>query len=80
MTNVESTCSMVFFHDRPGAPEDALPPDDCPGQSLDYLRARERAERAAAKSALSAKARHLHQELAQCYASKIRQRAGPGAP
>ena len=37
----------------------------CP---VDYLRARERAERAAAKRAQTAAARHVHQELAQQYA------------
>ena len=73
MTNVESICSMVFFHDRPGALEEPSPTADGLEESVDYLRSRERAERAAAKSALTAKARHLHQELAQYYAWKIRQ-------
>ena len=41
----------------------------CP---VDYLRARERAERAAAKRAQSLAARHLHQELAQHYAELVR--------
>jgi hypothetical protein len=36
---------------------------------VDYLRARERAERAAAKRAQSVAARHVHQELAQHYAN-----------
>lgn len=80
MTNVEHASSMVFFHDQPGALDETSTPDQRLEQSLDYLRARERAERAAAQLALTAKARHLHQELAQCYARKIRQRAGPGAP
>jgi hypothetical protein len=42
----------------------------------DYCRARELAERAAAKRAGSIKARRVHQELAQAYASVIRQQ-GP---
>jgi hypothetical protein len=42
---------------------------DCP---VDYLRARERAERAAAKRAESLAARHVHQELAQHYAQLMR--------
>ena len=40
--------------------------------SVDYLRARERAERAAAKRARSLAARHVHQELAQHYAKLVR--------
>jgi hypothetical protein len=71
MTNVENVSSMVFFHDRPGALEEASTEEHA-ADSLDYLMRRERAERAAAKSARSIKARKVHQELAQCYASKIR--------
>lgn len=41
----------------------------------DYLRARERAERAAAKRAESLAARHAHQELAQHYAELLRRSA-----
>ena len=41
----------------------------CP---VDYLRARERAERAAAKHAQSLAARHVHQQLAQHYAQLVR--------
>jgi hypothetical protein len=77
MTNVESTSSMVFFHDRPGVLEEREPRSDSLERSIDYLRARERAERAAAKAARSIKTRHVHQELAQCYARKIRQAGGP---
>ena len=73
MTNVERSSSIVFFHDRPSVRE-ATPPDlDTPDHPVEYLRARERAERAAAKSARSIKARHVHQELAQFYAKKIHQ-------
>jgi hypothetical protein len=42
---------------------------------LDYCRARELAERGAAKNARSAEARGVHQQLAQAYARMI-QRAG----
>ena len=77
MTNVENASSMVFFHDRPGVLEHSAPRADSLEGSLDYLRARERAERAAAKAARSIKARHVHQELAQCYARRIRQAGGP---
>lgn len=52
-----------------GSPDDGPGPDDW---SLDYLRARERAERAAAKRAQSIAARHIHQELAQHYAALLR--------
>jgi hypothetical protein len=45
------------------------------GGSVDYLRARERAERAAAKRAQSLAARHVHQELAQYYAQMVRRSA-----
>jgi hypothetical protein len=41
--------------------------------SVDYLRRRERAERAAAKNAVSDAARRVHQELAQNYAELLRQ-------
>ena len=76
MTNVESWTSMVLFHDRPGSSDDSSPDPVPAAESLDYLRARERAERAAAKAALTAKARHVHQELAQFYAGQIHQRSG----
>jgi hypothetical protein len=49
--------------------EDAAAPQHC---SIDYLRARERAERAAAKRAQSLAARQVHQELAQQYAEFLR--------
>ena len=40
--------------------------------SMNYFRRRELAERAAAKSATTAAARGLHQELAQSYADLLR--------
>ena len=46
--------------------------------SADYWRARERAERAAAKNARSSLARSVHQELAQEYAARVRQLAQGG--
>jgi len=39
----------------------------------DYFRAREQAERAAAKAAVSTRARRIHQQLAQVYAQLARQ-------
>jgi hypothetical protein len=41
-------------------------------KSEDYLRRRERIERAAAKNAACEAARRAHQELAQGYAERIR--------
>ncbi len=45
-------------------------------ESLDYFRARERIERAAAKSAATEAARRAHLELAQGYAALVK-RAEP---
>jgi hypothetical protein len=41
-------------------------------ESEEYLRRRERAERAAAKQAVSEEARRVHQELAQEYSERLR--------
>ena len=41
-------------------------------ESQEYFRRRERAERAAAKNAVSEAARRAHQELAQSYADRLR--------
>jgi hypothetical protein len=46
---------------------------------IDYCRARERAERAAAKRAASIDARRVHQELAQAYAQSAKQQRGERA-
>ena len=54
------------------APDDDPRDGNCP---VEYLRAREMAERAAAKRAQSQAARQIHQELAQHYAELAR-RAG----
>jgi hypothetical protein len=43
-------------------------------ESLEYFRRRERAERAAAKSAVSQAARRAHQELAQKYCELVSKR------
>jgi hypothetical protein len=57
--------SLIIFR----APWTARPEaEDAPAVSADYCRAREMAERAAAKRASSVKARRVHQELAQAYA------------
>lgn len=40
---------------------------------VDYCRAREASERAAAKRAASITARRVHQELAQAYARRVRE-------
>ena len=68
---------MVFRNTTDGingycAPDEEPRADSCP---VDYLRAREMAERAAAKRAQSLAARHVHQELAQHYAELVK-RAG----
>jgi hypothetical protein len=67
---------VVFRNSTNGAngfiADDDEPAQDCP---VDYLRAREMAERAAAKRAQSMAARHAHQELAQHYA-KLARRTG----
>ncbi len=65
---------VVFRNTAVGhcAPDDEPREASCP---VEYLRAREMAERAAAKRAQSPAARHIHQELAEHYAELVR-RAG----
>ncbi len=75
MTNVDRPISMVFFHDFPGSAESRATVPDPADESIDYLQARERFERSAAKRARSVKARQVHQELAQHYAEKARRAA-----
>jgi hypothetical protein len=68
--------SIVAFRDswpRNEAESEPQEPDD--PEWLDYCRARELAERRAAKNTPSAEARGVHQQLAQAYARMI-QRAG----
>jgi hypothetical protein len=48
--------------------------------SSDYFRRRERAERAAAKIAVTEAARRAHQELAQQYAAMQRSLSSPSLP
>jgi hypothetical protein len=55
----------------------AIPDRTFDATSADYWRARERAERAAAKQARSPLARAVHQELAQEYAARVRGLEGP---
>lgn len=57
--------SLIIFRAPWAAPAEA---EDSPAVSADYCRARETAERAAAKCASSVKARRVHQELARAYA------------
>ena len=69
---------IVVFREQNCAPfgsaADDRDPDEAfePGSS-EHWRARERAERAAAKKARSAIARAVHQELAQEYAARVRE-------
>jgi hypothetical protein len=72
MTMVEGPTGFVIFREPWSAggdpePEPAIHSSDV---SADYCRARELAERAAAKRATSARARSVHQELAQHYARR----------
>ena len=62
--------SLIIF--RAAGARDAEAPASPVGE--DYCKVRERAERAAAKSAHSIEARRAHQELAQAYARATRQR------
>ncbi len=68
---------IVVFRDpyrpRCGSDNEAPEPQGAMDRmSADYWRARERAERAAAKKARSSLARAVHQELAQQYAERVR--------
>ncbi len=67
---------IVVFKDayRPwcGSEDDSSDSGAIDRMSADYWRARERAERAAAKKAGSSLARAVHQELAQEYAERVR--------
>jgi hypothetical protein len=73
MTMIEGPTSFVLFQDAAGDAEVSDPrPSSGPNPiSTWYLRARERAERAAAKCATSHAARRVHQELAQSYARQL---------
>ena len=75
MTMVEGPTSFVLFHE--GAPlAGGRAHSEAGEHPIEYLRARERDERAAAKRATSRAARSAHQELAQHYAHKITTQGG----
>jgi len=78
VTMVEGPVSFVIFRDQPGSEdverEAATPARD---HSIEFFRARELAERAAAKRATSLRARWVHQELAQHYARRAARSARP---
>ena len=72
----EGSCIFTFrdsWRSRNKPQSEILDPVDA--EWLDHCRARELAERAAAKKATSTEARGIHQELAQAYARMV-QRAG----
>jgi hypothetical protein len=74
MIMVDRPTGFILFHDAPGAPSAALDTEPKSGlndESLDYLRAREHAERRAAKYATSTAARAVHHELAHFYAREV---------
>lgn len=60
MTNVSVSGPIIAFHNE-GAVENDASARDCP----EYLRQREKAERAAAKNSTTVAGRRAHQELAQ---------------
>jgi hypothetical protein len=65
--------SIVTFTDAwPPSKDSDAHSAEIPEEWLDYYRARERMERAAAKGAGSSEARRVHQALAQAYAQTIR--------
>ena len=67
MANVSIEGPITAFHTE-GDAIDEVSATAC----ADYLRRREGAERAAAKSSTTDVARRIHQELAQMYSSKRR--------
>lgn len=76
MTGPSSQRTLIVFHDRVGSGGPEPDPDEPP---VDYLRTREQAERAAARSAKSAKARWVHQQLARHYARLAAERRSAAA-
>ena len=77
MNVCDESGSLIIFRDEWATKNNPEPQSHSPAADAewaDYCRARERAERAAAKRASSIKARRVHQELAQAYASVIRRR------
>ena len=71
---------FLIFKEPPGSPRESASAGErlireVEENPVDYFRARERAERAAAKRANSAAARRIHQELAIEYATLARGQA-----
>jgi hypothetical protein len=64
---VDGLSSVVVFRNSAGVESTSAGPVD-----EDYIRQREKAERAAAKRAATASARRIHQDLAQAYAGLVR--------
>jgi hypothetical protein len=63
---------VVFRDSWASGPNEPDPPETRANRGwADYCRAREKAERAAAKCASSLAARRVHQELAQAYAALL---------
>ena len=69
MTMNDGPVQLVVFRDMDGLASEPHS-DRQEARSVEYLKARERAERAAAKNATSLAARCVHQELAQQYARR----------
>lgn len=70
MPNIERASCFVVLTPAPGGSHDSLGEGKGGGApDLDYLRARERTERAAAKNARSVASRRAHQQLAEAYAA-----------
>jgi phosphoribosylaminoimidazole-succinocarboxamide synthase len=68
---------IVVYREFPSEQADSASPRS--SDDKDYFRAREHAERAAAKAAVSTRARRIHQQLAQVYAQLARQAHPTGA-
>lgn len=76
MTMIEGPTGFLIFREPWGVARntDREPAASASEGSADYYRAREAAERAAAKRATCVKARSVHQELAQYYARRTGRR------
>jgi hypothetical protein len=77
---VDGPSPFVVFRDPPGQRVDESSRDAGQRPPPLYLRAREVAERAAAKEAASPEASRRHQELAQAYARLARETKAAGKP
>ncbi len=73
MSNVEGPTSIILLTGLPSESEPREEPRG-DGESIDYLRGRERAEKEAAARAQTGQARRVHQQLADRYARQIAQR------